>query len=482
MRKVIVSAAAVLSMSSSIGSAATYRFDFEGLFATPNTGARSSLTLRTDGLTAFLEREGNDRFDIVDTDDGGAPVPSRFGDRALSPFADEQSSTPFVLTFSRPVDSVRLEAGDFGADTPDEVRLDAFRTDRRFFTRVDTDRVLIPTLDPTNNPYNSRTLSVRSEGNIGRVEFIGGTRDFPHSVYYDNIFVTAEDRFSEVASAPFNARPLRGYDMAEVSLDFSDRAFRIEYDIGFTGAYDTLLAYRLEDSFRAGLERYWGGVEIEDSVTREEFDVDFDVSFGRASSATDARYDIVVDLVAGGSPEGPSKGTRTDMLNFFLGDYTNRQWEWVFAHEFGHYMGLCDEYVDENGNAASCRYDWSDLGFSERDLCDNRSGSRCSSIMASLGKYPGQEHYEKIFENVINESGAQFGFAPPIGDDLLLFPDDGTTPGMNPNGSVPIDIAPVPLPASWLLLLAGLGSVAAARAVRKDRSLKEEPGEIAAPS
>ena len=100
--------------------------------------------------------------------------------------------TDYVLTFSRPVRSVKLSAGDFGQDTPDVAYLTAHEGTLGLGDVIDIDREEIDTRN-SSNPFNSTVLRVKDNDLFSSVTFEGGTPSFPHSLYYDNIFVEYPD-------------------------------------------------------------------------------------------------------------------------------------------------------------------------------------------------------------------------------------------------------------------------------------------------
>ncbi len=192
--------AGLISLGLAVGAvgasqAATFTIDFEDRAWTGSTGALLGIsgTLIPGGGSTGLDyslSRGGVTFDIQNILAFGGP--SEFGKRSLSPFAEERNSTPFIMSFSRAVQSVSLLAGDFGQDTPDFLRLIAFGGSNGTGPTIDRDDGSLITTDPQNNPFKFTSLSV-SGGGIQSVSFLGGSRIFPHSVYYDRIQVTLAD-------------------------------------------------------------------------------------------------------------------------------------------------------------------------------------------------------------------------------------------------------------------------------------------------
>jgi hypothetical protein len=188
----------VLTLASACASAATITFDFEGLPATGTSaghpGALVLLPMTSSGLTATFLRESGDSFDVADMTTFVVPpgtIPAAFGTRSLSPFANETSATAFIVNFSSSVSSAAISFGDFGADL-DDFSMQAFSGLNGTGT----------TLATTANIYGSLafpnidTGTVSAPG-INSIVFIGGTSDFPNSLYFDNLTVT-----SNVAAIP----------------------------------------------------------------------------------------------------------------------------------------------------------------------------------------------------------------------------------------------------------------------------------------
>lgn len=130
-----------------------------------------------------MSRPGSS-FDIIEND-GGADIPAFVGSNSLSPFNDEDSSTPFILNFGNSVTSFSLVAGDFGGDTPDRVTVVAYSGKDATGSQIAIETALIRTIG-NGALFNYAKIAVSAARLIGSVSFIGGTPNFPHSVYYDN--------------------------------------------------------------------------------------------------------------------------------------------------------------------------------------------------------------------------------------------------------------------------------------------------------
>lgn len=172
------------------GTAATFIIDFENV----PVGETSGPLVFSDGVvTATLERFIADTSVVDITQAEASRDLARFGTRSISSFNDGSAGTPYQLRFSQPVRSVRLSAGDFGQDEPDRARLFAYAPGDEVlsFNSVDIDTANIRTL--SGDRFNSNRLEVSDPGLIGAVEFSGGTDEFPHSLFYDNIVIEYPD-------------------------------------------------------------------------------------------------------------------------------------------------------------------------------------------------------------------------------------------------------------------------------------------------
>jgi PEP-CTERM motif len=161
-------------------------FSFEGQLSTPRTGALSNLSLSNAGLTVDITRPGS-VFDIVDnTSSGQTDKPPSWGARSLDPFFAETSGTPFNLNFSTALSSLSVEFGDYGADFPDQLALWGFSGLNGTGTLVAS--VLVPYDAVTFPAFATATIS--SSAPFRSARLMGGTPNFPNSVFYDNL--TAE--------------------------------------------------------------------------------------------------------------------------------------------------------------------------------------------------------------------------------------------------------------------------------------------------
>ena len=142
-----------------------------------------------------------------------------FGQVAISPFRFERVDDQIIVNFSRPVQSFSVRVGDFGADTPDRLRIRAYSDTDGSGDLLETDRGRLDSLTPISREFNDVTLSVSVDpgffGNGFRSVVIeGGTDAFPNSVYYDDFVVGFEE---EAQSALFVSKSAQS---AYATLEF----------------------------------------------------------------------------------------------------------------------------------------------------------------------------------------------------------------------------------------------------------------------
>lgn len=171
-------------------------FGFEARAATSSQmfhpGSLTTSSQAVSGLTATVTRPGS-AFDFVDTSSFlGVSFPASWGGRCLDPFTASASNTPFVVNFSAAARGVSVEYGDFGED-PDAFTL-------RAFSGADGTGTLLATATGTLGIGSLPTFDTASvsAGGILSIVMIGGSADYPNSVYYDNLTVT----FADAAPVP----------------------------------------------------------------------------------------------------------------------------------------------------------------------------------------------------------------------------------------------------------------------------------------
>jgi hypothetical protein len=168
-------------------------FDFENERVTrPSSGAApgliSTLSMSAgSSLTVDVLRPGT-RFDIVRNARPDQVKPAPFGNRSLDPFFDTRNR-PFIFNFSKPIERASILMGDYGQDTPDILKIEAFSGKNATGSLLTSDLKKLPTVPPGSRVFNYRELSVSSENPIRSLRINGGTSSFPSSVFYDKLLV-----------------------------------------------------------------------------------------------------------------------------------------------------------------------------------------------------------------------------------------------------------------------------------------------------
>lgn len=182
----ILGLAAVAALSSS-ASAAFFGFESEAATVLPDgtrVGAHTELMLSDSGITLTITRVGGGAFDIFDNDTflPDRP-PASWQTRSLDSFFDDtgEDGIGFIFAFSEVVEDFSIEFGDFGGDADDIAVYgysDLAQTDEVDFGAGGL---------PSNSSFDFTASSVSITGQIRSVLFIGGSEDFPNSVFIDNI-------------------------------------------------------------------------------------------------------------------------------------------------------------------------------------------------------------------------------------------------------------------------------------------------------
>ena len=149
---------------------------------------------------------------------------------------------------------------------------------------------------------------------------------------------------------------------------------------------------------------------------------------------------------------------RSDVFNWYLDEiaWGSRFEDEKAAHEFGHLLGLFDEYSGASNPFAES----GDLcSFTNFPITGGtlpfKTGNWCGSLMSDLGSTQ-ERYYERLFElSGLDQSlNPVFGMAPEgyyAFDVLTGTVDDGIIEVSDPS------IASVPVPASGFLLLGSIG-------------------------
>lgn len=182
--------------------AALIRFDFEGSQATSppfDIGTLDGLSVSRSGITLDISRPGS-RLDIINS--GLFFFPDSFGTRSIDPFFDPERASFIQVNLSRPASAVSVDMGDFGQDSPDILRLEAYSgvNGTGSLLGADGPRVVSLPTDPNDEfKFDFKTLGIelgpdRANAQIRSLRLFGGSADFPTSVYMDNIIITDPTR------------------------------------------------------------------------------------------------------------------------------------------------------------------------------------------------------------------------------------------------------------------------------------------------
>jgi len=159
----------------------TVNFNFEQLAPTVG-GALTNLTLTQGGLTMVLTRESGAGFFIFNNSNE-PNLPQSFGARSLIP--SNAANNAFIADFSQGVSSVSIEMGDFGNDA-DVTTLEAYSGLGGTGILME---IATANLAGGGVSFTFVNLSLPN-AQINSIRFIGGSAQYPNSVFYDNITVT----------------------------------------------------------------------------------------------------------------------------------------------------------------------------------------------------------------------------------------------------------------------------------------------------
>lgn len=180
----------LLSTSSLMGGIV---FDFEDLDPTYlGSGARmgdlTTLTYTLDELGLTISRpsgENDIAFDLTLNEGTQSDKAVEFGDISLDSFVDTTAAA-FLVSFSQPVYTVSVDIGDYG-DDEDTIVLMAYDNLDGTGTPIATDELI---LTGVASDFSFLTLSVEDPNiSIESVRIVGGSPEFPQSVFVDNLIV-----------------------------------------------------------------------------------------------------------------------------------------------------------------------------------------------------------------------------------------------------------------------------------------------------
>jgi hypothetical protein len=247
---------------------------------------------------------------------------------------------------------------------------------------------------------------------------------------------------------------LPGYDTG-YGLHYDGSSFTVSMNIS-TGF--SLLPPGVVDQWTNGIEDIWGHHMV--STPFGEVPLNFDVSFNDNSRPYDANIGVSV------LPFG-CKANALEWCVFPVVDDAGHvdatRAPWMAAHEFGHLVGLYDEYVGGGNDPAAssddlCRYVTGTDGY------PTPVGTFCHSLMADGVSYPSDRNYDRILQ-LISENA---GFPVELGN----LPLDHTFPqpsvGRDFRGIV--EGGGVPEPSTWSLILLAFAMTGSALRRSKQRS------------
>lgn len=234
--------------------------------------------------------------------------------------------------------------------------------------------------------------------------------------------------------------------LSQYQVGFDGTDFGIQMDIWVDG--DEVAAEILAE-WEAGIEGIWGDNKYYVSTPFGDRELSFDVQFVADGDAYDTR---IVGLNADCRPNSLEWCTMYGAGN---GQIVNQQL--LAAHEFGHLLGLADEYEDVR---VTDRLAYELLSALPSEQCRSfrllsgeflgRSGDRCGNLMSDLTGGALPRHYETILAQLAEN----VGFTPVLG----YSPDQATyVHPVLPPDFPGLSESAVPEPATWAALIVGFG-------------------------
>ncbi len=180
----LVCFALTISSSTYVHSDSVFDFESEPMNIDARAGSLDTLTMSVFGISMNLTRSSGNSFDVWNDSVSSLSLPFGWGSQALSPFANSRADDYFIVTFSRKLEFVSVEAGNFGGQA-DTFVLKAYSGENGTGTLLGTDSFL---WDGTLNRGTASVASVSLSG-IRSIAFRGGDNQFPNSLFVDNITV-----------------------------------------------------------------------------------------------------------------------------------------------------------------------------------------------------------------------------------------------------------------------------------------------------
>ena len=252
-------------------------------------------------------------------------------------------------------------------------------------------------------------------------------------------------QFTDSWSSPGGPEAI--FDAKSVQARFNGNSFTFGVEIGYQS--NKPLKSNLLASYESGIERAWNNKRF---ITVEgiRYPIIFDASFVENALNPNAS----IKIVDGSCHSNVEVWCTLDPDGFAYDSAT------IAAHEFGHIIGLRDEYwYTDKIVLPATGINLSFLDLFNGNICkglstkiEELSGEYCESIMA---KYGGSVYADRLFKHVedyltqkIARPGAVFGWAPEI--------DDPYYPSISPIGYEE-HISSVPESNTRLLMLMGAG-------------------------
>lgn len=169
-------------------SAGVVVFDFESFAGNddPRAGDFRALSLESDGLFAVLKRTTDDRFTIWNSH--GRNVPSVWGAKHLSPVFNLLEDDYMEMSFSKGLDRVTIEFGDYGQDN-DLAELWAYSEIYLGGDLIGSASDQLGANDIRWDDPTSVTFVAPAGEQIWSIKFRGGQDPFFQSTFIDNIVV-----------------------------------------------------------------------------------------------------------------------------------------------------------------------------------------------------------------------------------------------------------------------------------------------------
>jgi len=173
-------------------SAGPITFDLESL----GQGDYTTVSSTVGGVTMTITRQSGLTFSITDTSAFSSPGPAAFGTRTLSPFNDTSNSA-FIFTFSSAINSFSIQLGDYAGDF-DTWSVTAFNGAGGTGTNLGGTSGTWGNGDfGLGDPAQTAALN---QAGMRSVVVMGGSTDFPNSLYYDNVIVDTTSNVPEPAT------------------------------------------------------------------------------------------------------------------------------------------------------------------------------------------------------------------------------------------------------------------------------------------